>query len=273
MTKCVYDILNRNLESPTMREKVAARVKVSLYDTTLRDGAQQAGLSFSVEDKLKIAKRLDELGVHYIEGGWPGANPKDAEFFARAQALNLAHAVLVVFGSTRRKDIEAADDPMLRDLLATGAGVFTLVGKSWGLQVTQVLNTTLEENLRMIADSIRYIKSGGNTVFFDAEHFFDGYKADAGYALRTVEAAAEAGADCVVLCDTNGGALPDEIASAVAAAKRWAFPSAFTRTMMASWAWPTLWQRCSQGSSRFRAQSTATASAAAMPISARSYLL
>jgi 2-isopropylmalate synthase len=199
-------------------------LNLQLYDTTLRDGAQQAGISFSVEDKLKIAKRLDEMGVHYIEGGWPGANPKDAEFFARAQALSLSQAALVVFGSTRRKDTEAENDPMLRDLLGTGVSVFALVGKSWDLQVTQVIKTTLEENLRMIADSVRYIKSGGNTVFFDAEHFFDGYKSNAEYALRTVEAAAEAGADCVVLCDTNGGAIPGEIATAVEAAKRSGVP-------------------------------------------------
>jgi len=194
--------------------------QVHLYDTTLRDGAQQAGLSFSVEDKLKIARRLDDLGIRFIEGGWPGANPKDAEFFARAQGLGLSNSTLVVFGSTRRKDTKAADDPLLRNLLDTGASVFALVGKSWDLQVTHVLKTTPDENLRMIADSVRYIKSAGRTVFFDAEHFFDGYKSDAGYALRTIEVAAEAGADCLVLCDTNGGALPAEVAAAVEQATR-----------------------------------------------------
>jgi len=201
-----------------------ARLNVQLYDTTLRDGAQRAGISFSVEDKLKIAKRLDELGIHFVEGGWPGANPKDAEFFARAQGLKLSQATLVVFGSTRRANTEAANDPNLRALMDTGARVFTLVGKSWDQHVTHVLKTTLEENLRMIADSLRYLKSEGNTVFFDAEHFFDGYKSDAEYALRTVETAAEAGADCVVLCDTNGGALPDETAIAIEAANRAGIP-------------------------------------------------
>ena len=193
-------------------------MNVQLYDTTLRDGAQRAGISFSVEDKLKIAKRLDELGIHFIEGGWPGANPKDTEFFIRARDLALSHARLVAFGSTRPAKTEAAKDPGLRALLDTGMQVFTLVGKSWDLHVTEVLQTTLEENLRMITDSISYLKAEGKTVFFDAEHFFDGYKADAKYALRTVKAAAEAGVDCVVLCDTNVGALPEEIAVAVKAA-------------------------------------------------------
>jgi len=197
---------------------------IQLYDTTLRDGAQQAGLSFSVEDKLRIAKRLDDLGIHFIEGGWPGANPKDAEFFARAPGLALSQATLVVFGSTRRKDTEADSDPLLRDLLNTGASAFALVGKSSDLHVTRVLKTTLDENLRMIADSIRYLKSAGRTVFFDAEHFFDGYKSDAEYALRTLDAAAEAGADCLVLCDTNGGALPGEVADAVQAAGKAGVP-------------------------------------------------
>jgi 2-isopropylmalate synthase len=201
-----------------------ASPQVHLYDTTLRDGAQQAGLSFSVEDKLKIAKRLDELGIRFIEGGWPGANPKDAEFFARATGIGLSQATLVVFGSTRRKDTRVEDDPLMRDLLSVGAGTFALVGKSWDLQVTRVLTTTLEENLRMIADSIGYVKSAGHTVFFDAEHFFDGYKSAPEYALRTLEAAAGAGADCLVLCDTNGGALPGEVRAAVEAAMRVGVP-------------------------------------------------
>ena len=193
---------------------------VQLYDTTLRDGAQRAGISFSVEDKLKIAKRLAEIGIHFIEGGWPGSNPKDVEFFARARTLDLKRAALVAFGSTRRANTEAQEDSNLNALKESGTRVVTLVGKSWDLHVTEVLNTTLEENLRMIAGSIRYLKLGGQAVFFDAEHFFDGYKRNPGYALRTVEAAAEAGADCVVLCDTNGGALPHEVAAAVKAAKK-----------------------------------------------------
>ncbi len=197
---------------------------IQLYDTTLRDGAQRSGISFSVEDKLKITKRLDEIAIHFIEGGWPGSNPKDAEFFARARKLRFAHATLVAFGSTRRAGIKAADDDNLRALKESGTRVDTLVGKSWDLHVTEVLKTTLEENLRMIADSIRYLRRGGQTVFLDAEHFFDGYKRNAEYALRTVEAAAEAGADCVVLCDTNGGALPNDVIAAVEAAKKIGVP-------------------------------------------------
>jgi len=203
---------------------VAKKSKVQLYDTTLRDGAQRAGISFSVEDKLKIAKRLGEIGIHFIEGGWPGSNPKDAEFFARARTLDLKRATLVAFGSTRRASTKAESDPNLRALMESGTRVVTLVGKSWDLHVTDVLNTTLEGNLKMIADSVRYIKSGGQAVFFDAEHFFDGYKRNSVYALRTIEAAVEAGADCIVLCDTNGGALPHEVAAAVKAAKKVGIP-------------------------------------------------
>ncbi len=203
---------------------MAKKPKVQLYDTTLRDGAQRAGISFSVEDKLKIAKRLGEIGIHFIEGGWPGSNPKDAEFFARARNLDLGRAALVAFGSTRRANIKAQEDPNLNALKKSGTRVVTLVGKSWDLHVTDVLNTTLEENLKMISDSVRYIKSGGQSVFFDAEHFFDGYKRNSRHALRTIEAAAEAGADCIVLCDTNGGALPGEVTAAVKAAKKVGIP-------------------------------------------------
>jgi len=201
-----------------------AKLKVQLYDTTLRDGAGRSGISFSVSDKLKIAKRIDELGIKFIEAGWPGANPKDAEFFRRARNLNLTGAALVVFGSTRHPDAQAVNDPNLQALKETGAGKYTIVGKSWDLQVTMVLKTTLDENLRMIADSISYLKSGGNTVFFDAEHFFDGYRGCPEYALLTIESAARAGADCIILCDTNGGSLPGEVVSAVKAAKRLSVP-------------------------------------------------
>jgi 2-isopropylmalate synthase len=203
---------------------VGRKSKVQLYDTTLRDGAQRAGISFSVEDKLKIAKRLGEIGIHFIEGGWPGSNPKDAEFFARARTLDLKRATLVAFGSTRRASTKAESDPNLCALMESGTRVVTLVGKSWDLHVTDVLNTTREGNLKMIADSVRYIKAGGQSVFFDAEHFFDGYKRNPEYALRTIEAAVEAGADCIVLCDTNGGALPHEVAVAVKAAKKVGIP-------------------------------------------------
>ncbi len=198
--------------------------QIQLYDSTLRDGAQREGISFSVEDKLKITRKLDELGIHFIEGGWPGSNPKDVEFFMRAQSLSLSQAVLAAFGSTRRPDTGAENDPNLQALVDARTMVVTLVGKAWELQVTDVLETTLDENLRMIADSIRFLKSKGRKVFFDAEHFFDGFKANAGYALRTIEVAAEAGADCVVLCDTNGGALPNEVATALGAAKEYNVP-------------------------------------------------
>ncbi len=190
---------------------------VELYDTTLRDGAQSEGISFSVVDKLHIAQKLDELGIHYIEGGWPGSNPKDAEFYKKAKGLSLKNARIVVFGSTRRRGIKAEEDNNLVMLVEAGVKVATIVGKSSDLQVTRVLKTTLEENLSMIADSIHYLKSKGIDVFFDAEHYFDGYKSNPEYALQTLIVAIGAGADCLVLCDTNGGALPDEVTKAVKA--------------------------------------------------------
>ncbi len=193
---------------------------VKLYDTTLRDGAQSEGISFSVVDKLNIARKLDELGIHYIEGGYPGSNPKDAEFFVRAREISLANAQIAVFGSTRRAGLKAEEDNNLVMLVDAGVKIATIVGKSSDLQVAQVLETTLEENLSMIADSVRYLKSKGLTVFFDAEHYFDGFKTNRDYALRCLKAAAEAGTDCVVLCDTNGGTLPDEITVAVEAARK-----------------------------------------------------
>ncbi len=193
---------------------------IELYDTTLRDGAQTEGISFSVVDKLKIAEKLDELGVDYIEGGWPGSNPKDAEFFVRVRRLKLANARIAVFGSTRRAGVRAEDDQNLVMLVDAGVQVATIVGKSSDRQVIQVLETTLEENLAMIADSVRYLCEHGLTVFYDAEHFFDGYKNDPVYSLRTLEAAAGAGAACLVLCDTNGGTLTKEVAMATAKAMK-----------------------------------------------------
>jgi len=181
---------------------------------------QREGISISAIDKLKVAQKLDELGVHYIEGGWPGANPKDDEFFAKAQQLTLANARLVAFGSTRRPQGDVEKDANIRALVKAGAEVITLVGKASELQVTKVLKTTLDENLNMIADSIKYLRAHGFTVFFDAEHFFDGYKANNGYSLRVIQVAAEAGANCLVLCDTNGGSLPDEIKTAIEAVKQ-----------------------------------------------------
>ncbi len=193
---------------------------IQLYDTTLRDGAQSEGISFSVVDKLNITKKLDELGVHFIEGGWPGSNPKDVEFFAKAQSLTLSQVKLVAFGSTRRPKIKAETDANLLALVNAGVKIITIVGKSSDLQVTQVLETTLDENLNMLADSIRYLKAKGLTVFFDAEHFFDGFKANPDYSLRCLQVAAGAGASCLVLCDTNGGTLPSEVVIAVERARK-----------------------------------------------------
>jgi 2-isopropylmalate synthase len=189
-----------------------------VYDTTLRDGAQQEGLSLTVADKLAIARRLDEFGVGFIEGGWPGAIPKDTEFFRRARTeLQLAHAQLAAFGSTRRPDTVAADDPQVAALRESGAPVVTLVAKSHDRHVQLALRTTLAENLAMIADTVSHLRGEGRRVFLDAEHFFDGYRSDPAYALEVVRTAVEAGADLVALCDTNGGMLPTEIGDVVAA--------------------------------------------------------
>jgi 2-isopropylmalate synthase len=193
---------------------------VQLYDTTLRDGTQEEGISFSVEDKLKICQKLDELGIDFVEGGWPGSNPKDSEFFARARNLRLAHSTLVAFGSTRRSNCRAEEDLNLQALLQAKTNVVTIVGKAWDKQVTRVLETTLEENLGMITDSISYLGGEGLRVFFDAEHFFDGYRDNPEYALKVVTAAAQVGAECVVLCDTNGGSLPEQITEAVKAVQK-----------------------------------------------------
>jgi 2-isopropylmalate synthase len=194
--------------------------KVKIYDTTLRDGAQREGISFSLVDKIHIVQKLDEMGVHYIEGGWPGSNPKDAEFFAQIKNVRLVNAAVTAFGSTRRPKIKAEDDSNLLALVETGMKIATLVAKNSLPHVKQVLMTTPEENLRMIADSIRFLREKGMDVFYDAEHFFDGYKADSEYALQCLRTAVEAGAGSLILCDTNGGALPEDVAEAVKAACR-----------------------------------------------------
>ncbi|MCU1677317.1 MAG: 2-isopropylmalate synthase/homocitrate synthase family protein [Frankiales bacterium] len=187
-----------------------------VYDTTLRDGAQREGLALTVADKLTIARHLDDLGVGFIEGGWPGANPKDAEFFRRAQTeLKLTNATLTAFGSTRRAGVVAADDPQVAHLRESGAPVVTLVAKSHIRHVTDALRTTAEENLAMVRDTIAHLKGEGQRVFLDAEHFFDGYKADPAYAVEVLRVAGEAGADVMVLCDTNGGMMPGELADIV----------------------------------------------------------
>ena len=184
---------------------------VEIYDTTLRDGAQAEGVSFSVEDKLRIVQELDKLGVHYIEGGYAGSNPKDEEFFERVRELHLENAKITAFGSTKRANRQAIEDRNLHHLLEAGTKVVIVVGKSWELHVTDVLRVSLEENLAMIEDSVRFLIDSGREVIFDAEHFFDGYKANAEYALKTIEAAARGSADRIILCDTRGGVMPLEI--------------------------------------------------------------
>jgi 2-isopropylmalate synthase len=193
--------------------------RISIYDTTLRDGSQGEGVNFSLQDKLLITRRLDELGVDYIEGGYPLSNPKDFEYFQEVRKLPLRHARVVAFGMTRRKGIAPAEDTCLRALLDAQAPVVTIVGKTWELHVREVLGTTLDENLRMIADSVAYCRSQGREVIYDAEHFFDGYRANPDYALETLRAAEAAGAAAVILCDTNGGSLPEQVAERVAAVR------------------------------------------------------
>ena len=197
------------------RRNGADSVAVELYDTTLRDGAQQVGLSFTVADKLRVTQLLDELGVDVIEGGWPGSNPKDAEYFRRVRDLRLRHAVLSAFGSTRRPGRPVDDDPNLAALVASDAPVVALVGKAWTLHVSEALRTSFDENLAMVADSVSYLVASGRRVAFDAEHFFDGHAADPAYALQVLRVAADAGADTVVLCDTNGGTLPETVSPVV----------------------------------------------------------
>jgi 2-isopropylmalate synthase len=194
--------------------------QVTIYDTTLRDGSQTEGISFSVNDKVKIAERLDQLGVHYIEGGWPGSNPKDKEFFTIAKTKKWKHATIAAFGSTRRAKIKASEDTNLNELIKSQAKTLTIFGKTWDLHVTDIIKTTLDENLYMIADSISFLKKKGREVFYDAEHFFDGYKSNPAYALKTLHTAQDAGADCIILCDTNGGTLPEEIRQIIVKVKK-----------------------------------------------------
>jgi len=189
--------------------------KVKIYDTTLRDGQQAEGVSYTVEDKMRITQKLDDLGVHYIEGGWPGSNPKDIEFFDRVGTLKLKTAKIAAFGSTRRARITAAQDYNLQMLLKAETPVVTIFGKSWDLHVKDALRVSLEENLSMIKDSVEYLKKHGREVIYDAEHFFDGYHSNPEYALKTIKAASEAGADAIVLCDTNGGSMPFQIKDVV----------------------------------------------------------
>lgn len=190
-------------------------LQVELYDTTLRDGAQGAGVSYSIDDRLRILHKLDQLGVPFIEGGWPGANPRETEFFRLATGETLKHATLTAFGMTRKAGESAHSSAVLRDLLDAGTQVVTLVGKAWDLHVTDALRTDLAEGEAMVRDSIGFLREQGRRVFFDAEHFFDGYRSDPAFAVRILRSAEEAGAERVVLCDTNGGMLPQEVARIV----------------------------------------------------------
>ena len=192
---------------------------IEIYDTTLRDGTQREGISLSCDDKVRIARRLDDLGVSFVEGGWPGSNPKDAEFFERAKDIRWQTARIAAFGSTCRVGGGPEDDANIRALVDSGAPVCTVVGKTWTLHVSDVLRTTLDENLRIIEASLAYLKAQGRRVIYDAEHFFDGYRADARYALATLEAARRGGADTLVLCDTNGGSLPWQVGEVVRAVR------------------------------------------------------
>src|SRR3989338_6099953 len=194
--------------------------KITIYDTTLRDGSQTEGVAFTVNDKLKITEKLDSLGVHYIEGGWPGSNPKDKEFFELIKEKKLKNAKIAAFGSTRRAKVKAEDDTNLNELIKSQTPTCTIFGKSWDLHVTDVIKTTLEENLAMISDSVEFLKKKKREVFYDAEHFFDGYKKNPEYALKTIRAAQDAGADCIVLCDTNGGTMPQEVSQITAEVKK-----------------------------------------------------
>jgi 2-isopropylmalate synthase len=193
--------------------------EVEIYDTTLRDGSQGEGINFSAADKLRIADKLDAFGIHYIEGGWPGSNPKDMEFFAQVKTRKFKNAKVAAFSMTRRKGMKVENDELMRMLLEAETPVVCIVGKTWLLHVTEVLRATPDENLEMIADTIRFFKDKGKTVFYDAEHSFDGYKNEPDYALATWQAAEKAGADCIILCDTNGGCLPVEVSRITALAR------------------------------------------------------
>src|SRR3974377_1457848 len=193
--------------------------EVEIYDTTLRDGSQGEGINFSVMDKLRIAEKLDQFGVHYIEGGWPGSNPKDIEFFAEAKRKRFRNARLAAFGSTRRKGVAVERDDQVRLLVEAETPVVTIFGKTWLLHVKEVLRASPDENLAMIGDTVRFLKDHRRFVIYDAEHGFDGYKDDPEYALATWQAAEHAGADLIVLCDTNGGSLPSEISGITADAR------------------------------------------------------
>jgi 2-isopropylmalate synthase len=193
---------------------------VQLYDTTLRDGAQAEDVNFSVEDKIRIARKLDQFGVHYVEGGWPGSNPRDVEFFREMKRVKLKKTRLAAFGSTRKAKLRVTEDSSLKALVTSGARIATIFGKTWDLHVLKALRTTLDENLDMIEESVSFLRKRLDEVVYDAEHFFDGFKSNPDYALQTILAAEAAGANCIVLCDTNGGTMPHEVEEIIAQVKR-----------------------------------------------------
>lgn len=194
--------------------------KIEIYDTTLRDGSQAEDISFSLDDKIKITEKLDELGVHYIEGGWPGSNPKDAEYFKKVKKLKLKNSKVVAFGSTHKPKLNVENDPNIRTLIASETEIITIFGKSWDFHVTEALKISLEENLELIFNTVTYLKKYTSKIFFDAEHFFDGYKYNSSYAIECLKSAEQAGVDCLVLCDTNGGTLPYEIEKIIKEVKK-----------------------------------------------------
>ncbi len=194
---------------------------ILLYDTTLRDGTQGENINFSADEKIKIAERLDDIGVHYIEGGWPGSNPKDIQFFDLARRIKFKQTKITSFGATRRPGIAPEDDPNLHALLDSHTSVVTIFGKSWDLHVERIMSNTLEENIKMIRDSVEYLKDQKREVIYDAEHFFDGYRDNKDYACRTLIPAVKGGAEFIVLCDTNGGTLPHEIEQIIQEVSRW----------------------------------------------------
>ena len=185
--------------------------KIEIYDTTLRDGSQSEDISFSVEDKMRILQKLDEFGVHYIEGGWPGANPKDEEFFEKAKKFKCKNSRLAAFGATHRASVKVSEDPSIKALLKAKTPVVTIFGKTWDFHVREALRVSLQRNLDLIYDTLTYLKKRVPHVIYDAEHFFDGYRANPEYSMKTLEAAVAAGAECLVLCDTNGGVMPSDI--------------------------------------------------------------
>jgi len=240
--------------------------QIQLYDTTLRDGTQQEGMSLSLDDKLKIARVLDDLGVDYIEGGWPGSNPKDIAFFEQARDLSLRHATITAFGSTRRAGVPVDQDAQICALLEAGTRAVAIFGKSWDLHVTDVLHTTLDENLHMIEESVSFVRAQGREVIYDAEHFFDGYRADPKYAIRALHAAARAGASVLVLCDTNGNTMPADLQAIVTeVARQVDAPLGIHCHNDSGLAIATLCSRCSPERSTCRARSTATASGVETP--------